>query len=143
MKRRSSNNNRIKFNIIDYGPEPLVVDIDKVTKQNPYYRAALWTGKYLQVTLMSIVVGGDVGLEMHPETDQFIRIEEGYAFVEMGSSKDKLNYQRKVDSNYAIMIPAGTWHNITNTGNIPLKLYSIYAPPHHPHGIIEETKPVE
>lgn len=129
--------------MIDYGPEPLVVDIDKVTKQNSYYRAALWTGKYLQVTLMSIVVGGDIGLEMHPDTDQFIRIEDGYALVEMGSSKDKLNYQRKVDSNFAIMIPAGTWHNITNTGNIPLKLYSIYAPPHHPHGIIEETKPIE
>lgn len=143
MKRRSSDNNRVKFNMIDYGPEPLVVNIDMVTKQNPYYRAALWTGKYLQVTLMSIVVGGDIGLEMHPETDQFIRIEDGYALVEMGSSKDKLNYQRKVDSNYAVIIPAGTWHNITNTGNIPLKVYSIYAPPHHPHGIIEETKPME
>jgi mannose-6-phosphate isomerase-like protein (cupin superfamily) len=143
MKKKSSYRNKIKFEIIDYGPEPFVVDIDKATKQNTNYRAALWTGTHLQLTLMSIPVGGDIGLEMHPNVDQFIRIEEGYAFAEMGSDKDKLNYQRNIDSNYAVFIPAGTWHNITNTGNTPLKLYSIYAPPNHPHGIIEETKPIE
>lgn len=61
----------------DYGPEPFVFDIDNATERNNNYRKALWTGEYLQLTLMSIKVGGDIGLEMHPKVDQFIRIEEG------------------------------------------------------------------
>lgn len=68
----------------DYGDSPIVVNIDRFTKLNPNYRTALWTGSYLQVTLMSIPVGGDIGKEMHPDTDQFIRIEEGSALVVMG-----------------------------------------------------------
>jgi len=91
---------------------------------------------------MSIRVGGDIGLEVHPNVDQFIRVESGYGLVKMGDSKDKLNYQRQVDENYAIIIPAGTWHNVINTGNRPLKLYSIYAPPKHPFGTIHETKEI-
>lgn len=128
--------------ICDYGPEPLIVNIDRFSKLNPNYRTALWTGRYLQVTLMSIRVGGDIGLEVHPNVDQFIRVESGYGLVKMGDSKDKLNYQRQVDENYAIIIPAGTWHNVINTGNRPLKLYSIYAPPKHPFGTIHETKEI-
>jgi mannose-6-phosphate isomerase-like protein (cupin superfamily) len=58
----------------------------------------------------------------------------------MGCSNDNLNFQRKVGDGYAILIPAGTWHNVTNTGNMPLKLYSIYAPPHHPKGTVHRTK---
>lgn len=142
MKRKSFDRNKIAFNIIDYGPEPFVVNIDEATKRNTNYRTALWTGNHLQLTLMSIPAGGDIGLEMHPNVDQFLRIEEGYGFVEMGSDRDKLNYQRNVDNSYAVFVPAGTWHNITNAGSTPLKLYSIYAPPNHPHGIVEATKPV-
>jgi len=127
-------------NIRDYGPEPLVVNIDRFAKMNQNYRTALWMGKHLQVTLMSIRVGGDIGLEMHPNVDQFIRIESGYALVKMGNCKDNLNYQRKIDSNYAVIIPAGTWHNIINIGKTPLKLYSIYAPPEHPRGTVHRTK---
>ncbi|MHC1723165.1 MAG: cupin domain-containing protein [Aminipila sp.] len=126
--------------ITDYGPEPFIVNIDKATKVNNNYRTALWTGNYLQLTLMSIKVGGDIGLEMHPNVDQFIRIEDGYGYVMMGESQDKLNYQRDVNGNFAILIPAGTWHNIINAGKKPLKLYSIYAPPKHPHGIVQETR---
>lgn len=126
--------------IWDYGDEPLVVNIDKYTKQNPYYRTALWTGTYLQVTLMSIPVQSDIGLEIHPNTDQFIRIEDGCALVMMGKSKNYLNYQQKINSDFAIVIPAGTWHNIINIGNTPLKLYSVYAPPHHPFGTVHTTK---
>ncbi|NLL16143.1 MAG: cupin domain-containing protein [Clostridiales bacterium] len=126
--------------IRDYGPEPLVVNIDRAAKQNPYYRTALWTGKHLQVTLMSIRVGGDIGLEMHPNLDQFLRVESGVGLVKMGDRKDNLNYQRKVDSNYAIIIPAGTWHNVINIGRTPLKMYSIYAPPQHPRGTVHRTK---
>ena len=124
----------------DYGSKPFVVNIEQAAKQNNTYRTALWTGKYLQVTLMSINVGDDIGLEVHKETDQFIRIEEGQGLVRMGDSKDKLDFEQRVYDGYAIMIPAGAWHNVINTGNIPLKVYVIYAPPKHPFGTVHETK---
>lgn len=142
MNRNMYNHKIDTYEITDYGPEPLVFNIDKATMQNRNYRTALWTGYYFQLTLMSIKVGGDIGLEMHPDLDQFIRIEDGYGLVKMGSNKDKLNYQREVNSNFAIIIPAGTWHNLINMGNRPLKLYSIYAPPAHPYGTIHETKEI-
>lgn len=122
----------------DYGPEPFVVNIDSATRQNKCFRTALWTGNYLQLTLMSIK--DEIGLEMHQDTDQFLRIEEGYGLVLMGKSKDNLNYQTSVSKDYAIFVPAGTWHNVINRGNTPLKLYSIYAPPHHPHGTVQRTR---
>ncbi|GMQ57482.1 hypothetical protein AN1V17_18770 [Vallitalea sediminicola] len=124
----------------DYGPEPFVVNIDKATKKNNTYRTALWTGENLQVTLMSIDVDDDIGLEVHPTVDQFIRIEEGQGLVEMGDTEDMLYFQQDVYDDYAIMVPAGKWHNVTNTGDIPLKLYAIYAPPEHPRGTVHETK---
>jgi len=124
----------------DYGPEPFVINIEEAAKQNNNFRTALWTGAHLQVTLMSIDVGGDIGLEIHPNLDQFIRIEEGQGIVKMGSRKDKLDFQQKVKSDYAFIIPAGTWHNLINTGNRPIKLYSIYAPPQHPRGTVHKTK---
>ncbi|MBP3962589.1 cupin domain-containing protein [Paenibacillus lignilyticus] len=126
----------------DYGPKPFVVNIDQAAKQNKTYRTALWTGKHFQVTLMSINVGEDIGLEVHPATDQFIRIEEGQGLVQMGDSKNKLDFQERAYDDYAIMIPAGKWHNITNTGHIPLKIYVIYAPPEHPYGTVHETKAI-
>ncbi|MFA2845146.1 cupin domain-containing protein, partial [Bacillus paranthracis] len=69
-----------------------------------------------------------------------LRIEQGQGIVQMGKSKDNLNFKRNVYDDFAIMIPAGTWHNLTNTGNIPLKLYSIYAPPNHSFGTVHVTK---
>ena len=102
--------NKMSDGLRDYGPNPLIVNIDRFTKLNPYYRAALWTGQHLQVTLMSIRVGGDIGLEMHPNLDQFIRIESGYGLVKMGQNRNEMNDARQVDQNYAIVIPAGTWH---------------------------------
>lgn len=124
----------------DYGPEPFVVNIEEATKQNNNFRTALWTGQYFQLTLMSINVGDDIGLEMHPHLDQFIRIEEGQGLVMMGDSKENLSFQRKVYSDYVIIIPAGKWHNLINTGCTPIKLYSIYAPPEHPYGTVHKTK---
>lgn len=124
----------------DYGAEPFTVNIDEATKQNNTFRTALWTGNDLQVTLMSIDVGDDIGLEVHPTGDQFIRIEEGQGLVKMGENKDKLDFEREVYDDYAIMIPAGKWHNVINTGDKPLKLYAIYAPPEHPHGTVHKTK---
>ncbi len=124
----------------DYGPEPFAIDIEKATKENDNFRLALWTGKYLQVTLMSINVGDDIGLEIHPDLDQFIRIEEGQGLVKMGSSKNCPDFEANVRDGYAFVIPARKWHNLINTGNRPLKLYSIYAPPQHPFGTVQKTK---
>lgn len=124
----------------DYGPKPFVVNINRATKQNNTFRTALWTGKHFQVTLMSLGIGEDIGLEIHPNVDQFLRIEQGRGIVKMGKSKDHLNFQRNVYDDSAIVVPAGTWHNVINTGNTPLKLYSIYAPPNHPFGTVHETK---
>jgi len=126
--------------LTDYGGEPFVVNINEAAKRNDTYRTALWTGSHLQVTLMSIAVGDDIGLEIHPDNDQFLRIEQGQGIVQMGMREDNLNFQRQVIDDSAVMVPAGTWHNITNTGNTPLKLYAIYAPPHHPFGTVHATK---
>lgn len=134
------NQNTAYIDIKDYGPDPLAINIEQATKQNSTFRTALWTGKYLQVTLMSINVGEDIGLEVHPHLDQFIRIEEGQGIVRMGDSKNNLDFQAHVEDDFAFIIPAGKWHNLVNTGKKPLKLYSIYAPPQHPHGTVHATK---
>jgi len=126
----------------DYGPEPFVINIEKATLQNNNFRTALWTGHYLQLTLMSINVGDNIGLEIHPSNDQFIRIEDGQGLVMMGDRKDRLDFQAYVNKDFAVIIPAGKWHNIINTGYTPLKLYSIYAPPQHPHGTVHQTKAI-
>ncbi|WP_404451995.1 cupin domain-containing protein [Virgibacillus necropolis] len=124
----------------DYGKEPFVVNINQAAKQNNTFRTAIWTGNYMQVTLMSINVGGDIGLEVHPTVDQFLRIEEGEGIVQMGETKDHLYFQERVYDDYAVMVPAGVWHNIINTGHKPIKLYTIYAPPEHPFGTVHETE---
>lgn len=128
------------MDITDNGPKPYVVDIEKLTKENENFRTAGWTGVYLQMTLMTIPVGGDVGLEVHPDTDQFLRLEQGKAKVSMGASKDSLDKEWDAEDDFAIFVPADTWHNIVNVGDEPLKLYSIYAPPHHPFGTVHKTQ---
>ena len=124
----------------DFGPAPFVTDIAKAAIHNRTFRTALWTGTHLQLTLMCIPVGGDIGLEVHPDVDQFLRIESGRGVTQMGNTKDNLCFQKPVCADCAIFIPAGTWHNIINTGCKPLKLYSIYAPPNHPRGTVHQTK---
>jgi len=124
----------------DYGAEPTVLNIDDYTMSNDNFRTAIWTGTKLQVTLMSIPAGGDIGLEQHPETDQFLRIEDGQAKVIMGDSKEELTFTQTVEKDFAIFVPAGKWHNIVNTGDKPLKLYSIYSPVEHPYGTVHKTQ---
>lgn len=124
----------------DYGPQPAIVNIACATLQNPTFRTAFWTGTYLQLTLMCIPVCGEIGLECHPDTDQFLRLEQGQGVVKMGYSENNLCFQKCISKDDAIFIPAGTWHNIINTGRCPIKLYSIYAPPHHPRGTVHYTK---
>ena len=127
----------------DYGKKPFAVNIDRYTRINKNFRTALWTGEQMQLTLMSIPVGGEIGLEKHDELDQFIKIEEGIGFVMMGESKDALNIQNRVNRNYAVLIPAGTYHNLKNMGSRPLKVFSLYAPPAHPFGSVEVQAEVE
>ena len=124
----------------DHGGRPFTINIEEAAKQNDTFRTALWTGDHLQLTLMSIPPGGDIGLEVHPHTDQFLRIEDGQGLVQMGPSRDRLDYRMPVSDNDAIFVPAGTWHNLTNTGSAPIKLYSIYAPPNHKFGTVHRTK---
>lgn len=138
----NQNNNCRYTQMRDCGPDPFIIDIDKATRQNTNYRTALWTGQHLQLTLMSIPVGGEIGLEVHPDTDQFLRIECGSGVAVMGSAENRLNYRRPISDGYAVFVPAGTWHNVLNTGNCPLKIYTIYAPPHHPHGTVQATKAI-
>ncbi|MGI6751923.1 MAG: hypothetical protein ACOX4U_04795 [Anaerovoracaceae bacterium] len=95
-------------NTIDFGPEPFVVNISNATEQNPFYRRTLWTGRYLQLTLMCIPPNGEIGLEIHPQTDQFLRLEAGRGIVKMGKCKEQLYFQQQVCRDDAIFVPAGT-----------------------------------
>lgn len=126
-------------NIIDTGSAPLVANIEQNTIENTNYRTTLWTGVNLQVTLMSIEAGHDIGLEVHNTHDQFLRIEQGVAKVSMGPTQDNLSISSATASD-AVIVPAGTWHNLENVGDVPLKVYSIYAPPQHPHGTVHVTQ---
>ena len=124
----------------DHGPKPYAANIMHTARQNHNFRAAFWSGCHLQMTLMCIPVCGDIGVEMHSDTDQFIRVEEGQAIVRMGTCKDKLDFHYRLGVGDAVFVPSGTWHNVSNTGNCPLKLSSLYAPPKHPRGTIHHTK---
>ena len=126
--------------IRDYGPKPFVFNIHHATNMNRNFRTTLWTGGHLQLTLMNIPVRNDIGVEMHSDVDQFVRVESGRAKVYFGNSRNSLREAEVVNENYAILIPAGTWHNIVNIGNCPLKVYSLYAPPQHPFGTIHKNK---
>lgn len=123
----------------DYGKQPWVVDIEDLTVKNKHFRSTKWTGQNLQMTVMSLKPGEEIGLEKHDKGDQFIRVEKGNARVVMGVSKDKMTFDKKVSDDWAIFIPGGFWHNIINEGDKPLKVYVIYAPPEHPSGTVHRT----
>ena len=125
--------------IKDIGPQPQSFDLETATIENTDYRAVAWSGKYLQLTLMSIPVGEDIGLEVHPETDQFLRLDAGRGRVQMGPAKDRLEFEQEVEDGWAIFVPAGTWHNVTNIGEEPMRLYAVYAPVHHAAGKVHVT----
>lgn len=135
---KSTNSNYI----IDCGPMPFAANIKDLTKQNNAFRSTLWTGEHLQITLMSIPARESIGLEIHPNLDQFIQIEQGIGIIKMGDNQNNLDFQKKVGEHFACVIPAGRWHDLINTGDIPIKLYSIYTPPQHPKGTIQTNKEV-
>ncbi len=124
----------------DQGPNPFVTNLCKNTMNNNNFRAALWTGMDLQLTVMTIPCNSEIGLEIHCDHDQFLYIESGIGHMMMGSYKNCLDYQCKVTGGFGIFIPVNTWHNLINIGNCDLKLFSIYAPPQHPFGTIHHTK---
>ena len=124
----------------DHGPAPFAANIMGAARQNQNFRTTFWTGHHLQMTLMCIPACCEIGLEMHPDTDQFIRVESGRAVVCTGTCKDAVAPSFCLNVGDAVFVPAGTWHNIRNAGNCPLKLSSLYAPPRHPAGTIHLTK---
>lgn len=113
---------------------PYVNNIENETLENDNFRKEVFTGEHLQITVMNIPVGGEIGAEVHPTTDQFLRIEQGTGKAIIGDQ------EYEVSDDFAITIPAGLNHNVINTGNVDMKLYSIYTPPEHPKGTVHATK---
>jgi mannose-6-phosphate isomerase-like protein (cupin superfamily) len=115
-------------------------NIEELTTNNTTFRTVVFTGKHMQLTVMSIGPGEEIGLEVHGHIDQFLRVEEGSAKVVMGSAKDKLDETHELRDDFAVIVPAGTWHNVINTGKTALKLYSIYTPPEHAPDTVHATR---
>jgi mannose-6-phosphate isomerase-like protein (cupin superfamily) len=117
-----------------------VGDIEKATVENTTFRTALYTGEHTQLTVMRIAPGEDIGREAHHDRDQFLRVEQGQARVELGRTEKSVDETHDVEDDWAIIVPAGIWHNVVNTGTEDLKLYSLYSPPEHPAGTVHEAK---
>jgi mannose-6-phosphate isomerase-like protein (cupin superfamily) len=111
-----------------------VADIEELTKENSDFRRVLYTGKNLQLVLMAIQPGEEIGEEAHADRDQFFRVEKGKGEVWIDG------FRSKIKSDSAIVVPAGARHNIVNTGEKSLRLYTLYAPPEHRDGIVRATK---
>jgi mannose-6-phosphate isomerase-like protein (cupin superfamily) len=121
---------------------PLIwaADIEELTEMNANFRKVLWTGKHSEVTIMSIPPGSEIGLEVHRTNDQFLCIEAGQGRVKAGRTKSRLTSTVNIEDDWGIVIPAGTWHNVINTGKVPLKLFTIYSPAEHARGTVHKTK---
>ena len=130
------------MSIADIGPRPQAFNLETETLENPNYRTVAWSGNHLQVTLMSIPVNGDIGLEKHPDTDQFIRLDRGRGRAQMGPGKDELTFDQEVTDGWCVIVPAGSWHNVTNIGDEPMQVYTVYAPQHHEPGKVHQTKAI-
>jgi mannose-6-phosphate isomerase-like protein (cupin superfamily) len=111
-----------------------VRDIEKATLENETFRTVLFTGDQMQLTVMRLAPGEEIGREVHDDRDQFLRIEAGSARVELGDET------HDVEDDWAVIVPAGVPHNVVNTGSADVKLYSLYAPPEHPDGTVHRTK---
>jgi mannose-6-phosphate isomerase-like protein (cupin superfamily) len=110
--------------------------IEQQTEKNTYFRQVLFTGKHCQLVVMCLQAGEEIGNEVHPAVDQFFRIEEGEAKFVFNGSEEHL-----VHDGDAVVVPAGTFHNVINTSKTKaLKLYTVYSPPNHPDGTVHKTK---
>ena len=112
-------------------------NIEDTTKKNPNYRKVIETNKHSQLVLMSLKPGQSIGNEVHKKVDQFFRIEQGQALFTLDNGKRKYTG----GPSDAVLVPAGTWHNVTNIGKEQLKLYTIYSPPNHPPGTVQRLRP--
>ena len=111
-----------------------VDDIEDLTEDNAHFRRVLYTGKHLQLVLMALNPGEEIGEEIHEDGDQFFRVEEGTGEVWIDGMR------RTITSDTAILIPAGARHNVKNTGREPLKVYTLYGPPEHKDQTVHKTK---
>lgn len=111
-----------------------VDDIEDRTEENSDFRRVLYTGKQMQLVLMALRPGEEIGEEIHHDRDQFFRVEKGQGEVWIDGHKTRIK------SDMAIVVPAGARHNVKNTGDEPLKLYTLYAPPEHLEGTVHATK---
>ena len=111
-----------------------VDDIEKLTEENTDFRRVLYTGKHLQLVLMTLQPGEDIGEEVHAGHDQFFRFEAGQGEVLIDGTR------QPVKADDAVIVPGGALHNVINTGNEPLKLYTLYAPPEHRDGVVHPRK---
>lgn len=117
------------------------INIEKESIKNSYYRKVLMTTKNMQLVVMSLKPETEIGLEKHAKIDQFIRIEKGTGKAIITNSKKDVIQTISLKDGSSIIIPKGTWHNIINTGEDKLKLYSIYSPPNHPPDTLQKNKP--
>lgn len=109
-------------------------DIERLTLANEDFRRVLYTGEHLQLVLMTLQPGEEIGSEVHEDRDQFFRVEQGEGAVDIDGVANP------VTDDFAVIVPAGARHNVRNTGAKPLKLYTIYAPPEHKDGVVQATK---
>jgi mannose-6-phosphate isomerase-like protein (cupin superfamily) len=117
-----------------------VGDIERATLDNRTFRTVLFTGTHVQLTVMRLGPGEDIGREAHAHLDQFLRVESGTGQLELGGTEDAVDETHDVGADWAMIVPAGVWHNVVNTGEGDLQLYSLYAPPEHPEGTVHRTK---
>jgi mannose-6-phosphate isomerase-like protein (cupin superfamily) len=111
-----------------------VGNIENQTEENGDFRRVIYTGHNMQLVLMALRPGEDIGEEIHTDRDQFFRVEKGKGEVWIDGRRSK------IESDTAIVVPAGAKHNVKNTGDKPLKLYTLYAPPEHADGTVQATK---
>ena len=109
-------------------------DIEQQTKANTDFRRVLYTSKHLQLVLMSLKPGEEIGAEVHPDNDQFFRVDSGSGVVTIDGTDSKIS------DGFAVVVPAGARHNIKNDGDEPLKLYTLYGPPDHKDKTVHRTK---
>ena len=117
-----------------------VGNVEAATIENTNFRTVLFTGANIQLTVMRLGPGEEIGVEMHDHLDQFLRIEQGRARVTFGPSAEQVDEEHDVADDWAVIVPGGVWHNVVNTGDEDLKLYSLYSPPEHPDGTVHHTK---
>jgi mannose-6-phosphate isomerase-like protein (cupin superfamily) len=109
-------------------------DIEKLTTANGDFRRVLYTGHHLQLVVMTLQPGDEIGSEVHEDRDQFFRIEDGEGVVVIDGKENA------VEDGSAVIVPAGARHNVINRGSAPLKLYTLYGPPEHKDGVVQATK---